>query len=177
MKYPVGRWQVDDPLVLNGFVYFYSVTAFDSTGRGLNATSFEGRRAALQSEGVVPQATLHAEESGGRPFVVPNPYRGHASWDLAPNATDPTGTHVEFMNLPRDWTVVRIYTLSGDLVQELRAQDARIDGRAQKENPDDQQATWDLISRNGQDVASGIYLFTVASVSGAVERGRFVIIR
>ena len=46
----------------------------------------------------------------------------------------------------------------------------------QQDTPSDGQARWNLISRNGQDVASGIYLFTVSSQRGA-ERGKFVIIR
>ena len=40
----------------------------------------------------------------------------------------------------------------------------------------DGQARWNLISRNGQDVVSGIYLFTVVSNKGN-QRGKFVVIR
>jgi len=176
-KYSIGRWQLEDPLVLNGFVYFYSVTAFDSSGRGPFSLSLEGRRAALQNEAVVPQSSFDPSMDGGRTFVVPNPYRGSASWDLAPNATDPTGKHVDFMNLPKDWSLVRIYTLSGDLVQEIRPGDVRVDGHPQKETPTDQEATWNLLSRNGQDVVSGIYLFSVETQAGKRQQGRFVIIR
>jgi hypothetical protein len=46
---------------------------------------------------------LRAGANGGKPYVVPNPYRGRSDWDLTPNATDPTGTHVDFFNLPQDW--------------------------------------------------------------------------
>ena len=46
----------------------------------------------------------------------------------------------------------------------------------QQDTPNDGQARWNLISRNGQDVVSGIYLFTVESSRGT-ERGKFVIIR
>jgi hypothetical protein len=46
----------------------------------------------------------------------------------------------------------------------------------QQDTPNDGQARWNLISRNGQDVASGIYLFTVNSSKGT-QRGKFVIIR
>lgn len=176
-KFVIGRWQLEDPQVLNGFTYFYSITAFDSSGRGPTAVGLEGRRAALQNEAVVPQSSYLAGEDGGKAYVVPNPYRGKASWDLTPNATDPTGTHVDFLNLPHDWMLVKIYTLSGDLVQEIRPGDLRVDGHLQKETPDDQQATWDLLSRNGQDVVSGIYLFSVETNQGQRQQGRFVIIR
>jgi hypothetical protein len=177
VKYPPGRWQLEDPQVLNGFPYFYSVTAFDSSGRGASLVTLAGRNAALQNEAVVPQASFHADDNGSRPFVVPNPYRGHAGWDLGPNATDPTGSHVDFMNLPTNWARVKIFTLSGDLVQEIRPGDLRVDNHRQQETPADQEATWNLVSRNGQDVASGIYLFSVETLTGAVQQGRFVVIR
>jgi len=46
----------------------------------------------------------------------------------------------------------------------------------QQDTANDGQARWNLISRNGQDIVSGIYLFTVESSRGT-ERGKFVIIR
>ena len=46
----------------------------------------------------------------------------------------------------------------------------------QQDTANDGQARWNLISRNGQDVESGIYLFTVDSALGN-QIGKFVIIR
>ena len=64
-----------------------------------------GRRSATESDGVVPQAP---PATGKNVWVVPNPYRGYAAiqdrpstWDLTPNGSDPTGTHVDFMGLPQ----------------------------------------------------------------------------
>ena len=179
-RYPVGRYTYVDNNVLNGFLYFYSVTAFDSTGRGALVAEQEGRQAAVEGEGVVPQnafASSGPSANGGKPYVVPNPYRGRADWDLTPNATDPTGTHVDFFNLPADWTQVRIYTVSGDLVQILRPTDAQTNGHPQRESPTDSQASWNLISRNGQDVVSGIYIFSVESQGGKTTQGKFTVIR
>ena len=91
---------------------------------------------------------------------------------------------------PGQWTL-KIYTISGDLVQTLRSEDAvnesirppvtegnttRPGFTRQQDTESDGQARWNLISRNGQDVVSGIYLFTVESGEG-VQRGKFVIIR
>ena len=178
--YPVGRYRYVDPNVLNGFVYFYSVTGRDSTGfrdpqggRGSLAEQ-EGRKSATLQQGVFPQAAAGAREGGV--FVVPNPYRGRSQWDLTPNATDPTGTHIDFVNLPVGGWTLRIFTISGDLVQVIRNTDTQVDGKLQQENAQDGQATWNLISRNGQDVVSGIYLFSVESSNGT-EQGKFVIIR
>ena len=195
--FPVGRYEYDDPDVKNGFVYFYSVTAFDSTTDNSITTELGGRRSAVEADGVVPEAQVDAHGKNGV-WVVPNPYRGNAqiqdrpsSWDLIPNATDPTGTHLDFMGLPSGKWTIRIYTVSGDLVQELHSTDAvnesirqpvNVQGTSypgynrQQDNPNDGQARWNLISRNGQDVVSGIYLFTVDSSEGT-QRGKFVIIR
>lgn len=195
-RYPVGRYKLVDREVKNGFVYFYSVTAFDSTGQGQGMSMLEGRRSATEADGVVPQA---AAREGKSAWVVPNPYRGYrnladrpSSWDLTPTGSDPTGTHIDFMGLPRGKWTIQIFTVSGDLVQTIRSEDAvnesirtpvtRADGTTvpgynrQQDNPDDGQASWNLISRNGQDIVSGIYLFTVQS-DGGIQRGKFVVIR
>jgi hypothetical protein len=195
--YPVGRYRYVDHSVKNGFLYFYSVTAFDSTGFGQGKVELSGRRAAVEAEGVTPQSSSVAKN---KVWVVPNPYRGvhniqerPSAWDLTPNASDPTGTHIDFYGLPDGQWTIKIFTLSGDLVNTLNSNDAVdastrnatvIDSRGQshtnvtrqQDTSGDGQARWNLISRNGQDVVSGIYLFTVASKRGT-ERGKFVIIR
>ena len=194
IRYPVGHYSFVDRQVKNGFMYFYSVTAEDSTSPGVEKG---GRRAAVEAEGVVPQSPAAA---AGKVWVVPNPYRGVAAiknrpsaWDLTPNATDPTGTHIDFMGLPDGKWTIKIYTLSGDLVITLTSDDA-VDASTrgatvidrngvphpnvtrQQDTSGDGEARWNLISRNGQDVVSGIYLFTVQSRRGT-ERGKFIIIR
>ncbi|MGH7726992.1 MAG: hypothetical protein ACREOU_16330, partial [Candidatus Eiseniibacteriota bacterium] len=179
--YPVGRYVYTDTEVLNGFVYFYAVTARDSTGAaGADGSPGtlrfrEGRRVAVEADGVVPQDSTATFAKGGV-YVVPNPYRGRASWDLTPSPSDPSGTHVDFHNLPRTAWTIRIFTISGDLVQTIHSDDVMTNGKPQRETLDDGQASWNLISRNGQDVVSGIYLFSVTSSEGT-SRGRFVIVR
>ena len=197
IRYPIGRYQFVDHEVKNGFVYFYSVTAFDSTTDNSITTELGGRRSAVEAEAVVPESRTDANGKQGV-WVVPNPYRGYASirqrpssWDLTPNASDPTGTHVDFLGLPGGQWTVRIYTVSGDLVQEIKSTDAVNESvrqevrqgtktfpgyNRQQDSPHDGQARWNLISRNGQDVVSGIYLFTVESSEGS-QRGKFVVIR
>lgn len=196
-QYPIGRYRYVDTEVRNGFTYFYSITAFDSTG--VNATKIEltGRRSAVEAEGVTPQ--ISASAGGGKVWVVPNPYRGYkriqdrpSSWDLTPNATDPTGTHIDFFGLPSGLWTIRIFTVAGDLVQTIHSSDpvnesirtSATDAHGQihsavtrqQDNANDGQARWNLISRNGQDIVSGVYLFTVESSKGT-QRGRFVVIR
>jgi len=197
IHYQVGRYHYIDHQVKNGFLYFYSVTAFDSTGQGTNHVELDGRRSAVEAEGVTPQSAANAES---KVWVVPNPYRGLANiqarpsaWDLTPNASDPTGTHIDFLGLPDGPWTIKVFTLAGDLVVTINSTDAVnastrsspvIDSHGQphanvnrqQDTPDDGQARWNLISRNGQDVVSGIYLFSVSSKRG-MERGKFVVIR
>lgn len=195
-KYPVGRYRYVDHEVKNGFIYFYSFTAFDSTTLSGTTTELSGRRSAVESESVVPQISA---KHGKGVWVVPNPYRGYAriqerpsAWDLTPNASDPTGTHIDFMGLPDGRWTIKIFTVSGDLVQTIHSDDPVNESvrspvkdasghqypgyNRQQDNPRDGQASWNLISRNGQDIVSGIYLFSVESKYGT-ERGRFVVIR
>ena len=179
--YPVGRYTFEDRDVLNGFVYFYMVTAVDSSGAaGVDGTPGtlrlrEGRRFAVEGDGVVPHASTGTAGDAGV-IVVPNPYKGHAAWDLTPSPSDPTGAHVDFLHMPPGPWRLKIFTISGDLVTEIRNDDLQPNGRPQQESPDDGQASWNLVSRNGQDVASGIYLFSVEA-SGYATRGKFVVIR
>jgi hypothetical protein len=198
IKFPVGRYHYVDHDVKNGFTYFYSVTAFDSTGDPATGSKaeLEGRRSAVEAEGTAPQVSTR---TGKNVWVVPNPYRGYtdisqrpSTWDLIPNATDPTGTHIDFFGMPPGKWTIKIFTISGDLVQTLHSDDpindslrgtvtgddgtARSGANLQQDNPNDGQARWNLISRNGQDVVSGIYIFTVESGQGT-QRGHFVIIR
>jgi hypothetical protein len=196
VKYPIGVYEYVDREVKNGFVYFYSVTAFDSTTELGRTVELNGRRAAVEAEAVVPQVSA---QTGRNVWVVPNPYRGYSNiaqrpsaWDLTPNASDPTGTHIDFMGLPPGKWTIKVYTVSGDLVAELRSEDSvnesvrptitgsdgviRPGYNRQQDHANDGQARWNLISRNGQDIVSGIYLFTVESNEGT-QRGRFVVIR
>jgi len=181
--YPVGRYEFVDTKVLDGFLYFYAITAVDSSGsKGVDGSPgtfemSEGRKFAVEADAVTPHAAVAGAGGATRSvIVVPNPYRGHAAWDLNPSPSDPTGAHVDFLHLPAGAWTLRIFTLAGDLVTTIPSGDLTVLGRPQQEDPADGQASWDLLSRNGQDVASGIYLFSVQSAAG-IQRGKFVVIR
>ncbi len=167
--YPVGRYRYLDPDVLNGFDYLYVVTTvFDVAVRDSNgyishriayapiATEFAQR--------VVPRTEARA--SGNEVWVVPNPFRANADWDRPRTLGDELTRHIDFMGLPRARVTIKIWTVAGDLVAQLDHDGSGGDG----------QAAWDLVSRNGQDVASGVYLFTVESALGH-QTGRFVVVR
>jgi len=167
-KYPVGRYRVTDTRALDGFDYHYVVTAImrevPSPSAQVPPTEFESPFFALFEDRVVPHAA--ARPAAGDVWVVPNPYRQNAAWERQPVPGDPFTRHVDFMGLPRTRCTIRIYTLAGDLVQTIDHDASGGDG----------QAAWNLISRNGQDVESGVYLFTVSSDLGH-QTGKFVLLR
>lgn len=181
--YEVGRYEWNDGRgVLNGMVYFYAVTAFGLqqvrnpvTGE-MEEVELQGQPSATQKEAVVASWDPGGGCSDIR--VVPNPYRGGAAWDLHPSDCDPTGTRIAFANLPEAWSSLRIYTLAGDLVLSAGPEDSRVLGGCQINALNRQGGTffWDLLSRNGQNIVSGIYLYALETPAGFC-RGRFVVIR
>ena len=122
---------------------------------------------------VVPQSDAQSSENYDEKevYVVPNPAteENMEPWRLDPNNDDPSGIKVEFRNLPRCTNTVRIFTIAGDLVQVLHH-----DGRGGNGT-----LPWNLISRNGQDVTSGVYIFSVEPQDGKFPKtiGKFVVIR
>jgi len=90
--------------------------------------------------------------------VVPNPFRATEAWDTN------GGSEIHFTHLPSE-AKIQIFTVAGDLVAEIRHSDDVRDF-----------ARWDLRNQNGQDVASGIYVYRIQS--GSFEyRNRFIVIR
>jgi len=166
LKYEVGRYFYEDTVGLkNGMIYFYDVTAYsswiDNEGQRQELSS---QPAAVEREGIRP-AWGNSPVGGWKDqvMVVPNPWNGRADWDLTPSDSDPTGTHLDFARLPPRDCKVRIYTLSGDLVEELNSA-----GKGT--------VRWRLLSRRGQDITSGVYLYTV-TCEGDTKVGRFTVIR
>ncbi len=170
-----------DDRVHNGFVYFYSVTATDQRivwegnapivrGEGLSGppgSSFTNVR-----PGTPAQSLEERERVGANIFVYPNPATRASLAEFQrfhPNADDPTGERVMFANLPACRSRIGIYSEDGDLVQEIWHDGTT--GRGE--------ASWNLVSRSGQEVVSGIYLYAVQPDNHSFRRfiGKFVVIR
>lgn len=164
----VGRYRYVDRDVHNGFPYWYAVSSYD-TGEGQPHPTIEGRTVPMfgsysQSfQLIYPRSGSH--RTLDRIRVVPNPFRVAAEWDLAETEFEYSGKRVCFQNLP-DRATIRIYTLSGDLVEVLEHHG--IGGESE--------TCWNLITRNDQEMVSGIYLYHVDSPIGT-KVGKLAVIR
>lgn len=109
--------------------------------------------------------------------VVPNPYIVQSLFDKVDAAR--TGTaQIYFTNVPEQG-VIRIYTASGQFVQQLSwTRGDLVDSGTGSVNGD---LPYNLRSREGLDLATGLYLYVLTatgpSEGGKVVRGKFVIIR
>lgn len=176
LGYDGGRryYRYVDPDAKNGMPYFYAVIAYDHVLSGGKPTAVNLVDTPIANfVYVVPRSSARtAQEFRSEDvYVVPNPVTKAttAPWQLDPNNSDPSGDKCEFRNLPRCRNTVRIYTVSGDLVQTLYHDGSGGAGAL----------AWDLMSRNGQSVTSGVYIFAVESEDGRFPRtvGKFVVIR
>ncbi|HLG94520.1 MAG TPA: T9SS type A sorting domain-containing protein, partial [candidate division Zixibacteria bacterium] len=98
--------------------------------------------------------------------VYPNPYRIDHDYSFFEKRLPATGhpqssQRINFVNLPPKCTI-RIYTLDGDLVQQINHDK---DPNAPNSGYD----FWDMLTRNAQKAVAGLYIFTVES-----SEGRFV---
>ena len=92
--------------------------------------------------------------------VVPNPYIVRNAWEASRDYS-----RIAFTHLP-DKCTIRIYTLSGDHLQTLEHESATFDGN---EN-------WDLLTKNNQKIAAGVYIYYVDSEYGE-KIGKFAVVR
>jgi hypothetical protein len=98
--------------------------------------------------------------------VVPNPYTGAASWEPLSNTVGRGERRIYFIHLPNECTI-RIYTLSGKLVQTIEHNSTISDG----------QEAWNLVSKDGMDIAYGVYVYHVDAPGVGEKIDKFAIIK
>ncbi|MCU7503372.1 MAG: hypothetical protein HF314_09870 [Ignavibacteria bacterium] len=98
--------------------------------------------------------------------VVPNPYTGAASWEPLTTSVGRGERRINFIHLPAQCDI-RIYTMSGKLVQTL----------SHYSTADNGQEAWNLVSRDGMDIAYGVYIYHVDAPGIGTKIGRFAIIK
>jgi len=182
-RFVVGGVEYDYCYVLanlkDGFKYWISVTSFDTGDEEKEIVSLES--------GVKQNLTMAIPGSRraagpNHVTVFPNPYHGDAVW----NGSLERDTYLWFANLP-ERALIRIYSLSGDLIDEIEFDGETYDAGNLTgiENRTGENlafsggmCAWDLISRNDQPIASGLYLFTVSDrKTGEVFVGKFMVVR
>jgi len=112
-----------------------------------------------------------------RVSVVPNPYIVRSDIDVVPSNRQST-SRIYFTGVPEQG-VLRIYSVSGQYLQEITW--AKSDLTYQGNNAPTGDLPFNLRTREGLDMGSGLYFFvlTATGPSGKdqVQRGKFVIIR
>ena len=98
--------------------------------------------------------------------VVPNPYVGAASWEPASTEVGRGERRIFFIHLPSECTI-RIYTISGKLVDVVEHSSSISDG----------QESWDLVSKDGTDIAFGVYVFHVDAPGIGEKIGKFAVVK
>jgi hypothetical protein len=175
-KRAVRYYSFDDANVDNGFLYFYAVTATDHTssasGQVITGFGVQGTPGAVSRPATPRYQAVPTQSPENTVFVYPNPAtreRLDEFQSMHPDRNDPTGVRVVFANLPATRCTIDVFTLAGDLVITIDHDGS--DGTGQ--------ASWNLVSRNLQEVVSGIYLFVVTPHAPGFSRstGKFVVIR
>ncbi len=152
----------NDNTVSRGTRYFYSVTAVDASGA---ESDFFALRS--ESDGISPYRAPSSQLSNIR--VVPNPFQIQGG-DVSQGGYNFPGqpNKLLFVGLPAS-AIVRIFSITGDLIQELVHSAGSGD------------LSWDLmISDNNQFLTSGIYFAHITSTDATVSGThieKFVVVR
>lgn len=168
--------------MLSGWQYLFSVTSFD---RGDERTepleTSVNANAVRVFPGTPANENFDSNDKEYKVGVYPNPYRVNAAWD----GDTPFTRKIVFFNLPEK-AEVRIYTLAGETVATLDhdADTYTGDTRWFNDFSDDNRImpggehAWDLLSEANQNLATGLYLYTVYDKdTGEIQRGKFAIIK
>jgi len=156
--------------------YWVNVTAFDFGSPSSGLGSLESS-VTLRAKSAYPLSSVdEVARQNLKVFVYPNPYRIDAGYRAlgfegrnTPGARpDDRVRAIHFANLP-DSCTIRIFTLDGDLVREIKHE-------MDPSDPNASHDTWDLITRNTQMTVSGLYYWTVEAKNGETQIGKLVII-
>ncbi len=99
--------------------------------------------------------------------VVPNPYVVTASWEPQHFFQSGRGTRkIDFINLPRK-CIIRIFTIRGYLVDTIEHDSDMFDGSE----------SWDVLNKDGSEIAYGVYIFHVDAPGVGQKIGKFAIIK
>ena len=101
-------------------------------------------------------------------YVVPDPYIGVSSLERKVlNPEEGRGDRrIDFVNLPRQCTVT-IFTVSGKMVRKLNY----------SASDDNRRLSWDMRTKDGLEIAHGVYFYAVEVPGVGTKTGKFAIIK
>lgn len=139
----------DDPVFKLGETRYYSVVSVDEQG------NFSGRT----------NITKHAKnvaavEKMQEVFVAPNPFNIESGFGGKVGSEDKIG----FYGLPERCTI-RIYSYAGQLIQTIEHDEPVYT------------TAWFQVTRNEQEIASGIYIYVITTPDGDKKSGKFIIVK
>ncbi len=179
-KHATRYYHYIDRELHNGFKYYYAVVARDHqlswqdgqyVPSGAGVEEDPSNHFQLVLPGPLGQTVADRKAEGNNIYVYPNPATREALAEFQPrelSLENPTGVRIMFNNLPRAHNTIRIFTVAGDLLQTL-----------EHDGYESGSTSWNLMTRNGQEVVSGLYLYSVHSDVDDFDefRGKFVVIR
>ncbi len=166
---------------LNGWQYVYGVSAYDRGDSAQGIIALESKREIRRVVPGTPSANASAQAKVG---VYPNPYYVNAIWD----GNGERVRKLYFTNLPARCEI-RVYTLAGDIVDEIQHDAAAYDGTdiewfrqfGSSQVPvqfSGGEHAWDFITKFDQALATGLYLFSVRnSETGEIQTGKFLVVK
>lgn len=100
--------------------------------------------------------------------VVPNPYLAYSLYEpRISNAIEGRGERIiKFINLPQKCTI-RIFNIRGETIQTLE----------HSTNSNDGDLNWDLRTKDGLDLAYGVYIYHVEAPGIGEKTGKFAIVK
>lgn len=168
--------------MLSGWQYLFAVSAFDQgDDRTPPLETSVNANAVRVFPGTAVNENFDSDSEDFEVGVYPNPYRINAAWDGA----TPFTRKIIFYNLPQR-AEVRVYTLAGEIVAEMQHDADTYSGdiRWFDDYSGDNRImsggehAWDLLSEANQNLATGLYIYTVYDLdSGHVQKGKFAIIK
>ena len=155
--------------------YYVNVTAFDYGDPAGGVEALESSKMLGMQDCFALENANQTGEQDKPAYVYPNPYRTDANYrqqgyeGRGSDRINDRERRIHFANLPaKCW--IRVHTLDGDLVREIRHD-------MDPNDPASDHDTWDLINRNIMAVESGLYYWSVEGDDGKVQIGKLVIIK
>lgn len=139
----------DDPEFKIGESRYYAVTSVDEKGNESGKTNITKFA-----------KNVGAVEMLGKVYAVPNPFVQKSGFQGTGDVKDKIG----FYGLPKKCTI-RIFSYSGQLVETIEHDTALYS------------TEWFQTTKNGQEIASGVYFFVVTTPEGEKTTGKFLVIK